>query len=122
MGIRKQLGVSKTAASEGPVYAVLTGDIVNSTGLAPEIEARLMEELQDTLQPYSFEFYRGDSFQVFMRDTLHSLLAALQCRILAISMGEEGQLSDVRISIGIGAVMEPVKLVGTARGEAFLLS
>jgi hypothetical protein len=107
------------------LHAVLTGDLVNSTQLKPATEKALLKELSRMLKPYLFEFYRGDSLQVYVKDPVQSLKIALLCRTLAISRtAGEGDLplSDIRISIGIGSVILPVKTPGTARGEAFLLS
>jgi hypothetical protein len=107
------------------IHAVITGDVVNSTGLGTEAEETLLQALQSALSPYLIEFYRGDSFQAFLEDPAVSLRAALLCRTIAISVtaGEEGPaVSDVRISIGLGPVTKPVRAPGMARGEAFLLS
>jgi hypothetical protein len=107
------------------IHAVITGDVVNSTGLGAEVEEMLLQALQLVLSPYLIEFYRGDSFQAFLEDPAVSLRVALLCRTLAISAtaGEEGPaISDIRISIGLGPVTQPVRAPGMARGEAFLLS
>src|SRR5580658_9123756 len=94
------------------IHAVITGDVVNSTGLGAEVEEMLLQALQLVLSPYLIEFYRGDSFQAFLEDPAVSLRVALLCRTLAISVtaGEEGPaVSDVRISIGLGPVTQPVR-------------
>ncbi len=106
------------------VQAVLTGDIVNSTRLKKVTEKKLLKILQNALAPYKFEFYRGDSFQVYVKKPEEALMIALLCRTAAISVSknEEINLSDVRISIGIGVVTMQVKTLGAAKGEAFLLS
>lgn len=106
-----------------PVRAVVTADIVNSTGLMPDMEKMLIDGLKGILKPYTFEFFRGDSFQVYLEEPVKALQVALQCRTLAISLEEVNDVpSDVRISIGLGPVVEPVKELGSAKGEAFLLS
>jgi hypothetical protein len=108
-----------------PKHAVLTGDIVNSTQLEPIVEKELVKELSKVLKPYQFEFYRGDSFQVYMKEPVKSFQVALLCRSVAVSMtGDMNDLSmsDVRISIGVGAVKTPVRTLATAKGEAFVLS
>lgn len=114
-----------------PVGSVLTGDIVNSTKLAPEQEKALIRGLRKVLgkffSEHIYEFYRGDSFQVYMKDPAGALRMALACRCLAIEVSgrsedEVSALSDVRISIGIGKVKAPVRSLGLAKGEAFLLS
>jgi hypothetical protein len=104
--------------------AVITGDIVNSTRLAAAKEKKLLRVLQQVLAPHQFEFYRGDSFQVYQMNAGGALKTALLCRTAAISIsqGEESASSDVRVSIGIGKAKVPVKTLSTAKGEAFILS
>jgi hypothetical protein len=106
-----------------PIHAVLTGDIVNSTKLERAIEKKLFKALQHILSPYPFEFYRGDSFQAYIKDPVISLHIALLCRTLAISMTrKQAAPSDVRVSLGIGQVLAPVRTLHSAKGEAFILS
>ena len=104
------------------MQAVLTGDIVNSTQLTPASERKLLRLLRQVLAPYLYEFYRGDSFQVYQPLATDALKTALLCRTLAISI-KTGQdvSSDIRISIGIGKAAR-VKALSTAKGEAFFLS
>ena len=106
------------------IQAVLTGDIVNSTKLKKAVEKKLLSLLYTTLSTYKFEFYRGDSFQVYVTKPEEALKIALLCRTAAISISknEEIDLSDVRMSIGIGIVKTPVKTLGAAKDEAFVLS
>ena len=87
-------------------------------------ESRLLKILNQLLEQYLFEFYRGDSFQVYIKDPKSALRIALLCRSAAIGIATQGEkiMSDVRISIGIGQVKSPVKSLSTAKGEAFLLS
>lgn len=106
------------------LHAVITGDVVNSTLLPAPDEQRLLKALEDILSPYIFEFYRGDSFQAYIEDPYQALDIALLCRTAAIGMGS-GELKappDLRMSIGIGTVSQPVEPLGLAKGEAFLLS
>lgn len=106
------------------IHAVLTGDIVNSTKLDVVLENELIQALKDILKPYKYEFYRGDSFQVYLKDALPSLRLALLCRTQAIgiSADKEEYRSDVRIGIGIGEVLTPIKNLAMAKGEAFVFS
>ena len=106
------------------IQAVLTGDIVNSTKLKKAVEKKLLSLLYSTLSSYKFEFYRGDSFQVYVTKPEEALKIALLCRTAAISISknEEINLSDIRMSIGIGVVKTPVKTLGAAKDEAFVLS
>jgi len=104
--------------------AILTGDIVNSTKLKAKTERKMLKAMGRLMEPYKFEFYRGDSFQVYVKDPEKSLRLALLCRTAAISISQTDDLtnSDVRISIGIGTTTQPVRTLGAAKGEAFLLS
>ncbi|HXB09949.1 MAG TPA: hypothetical protein VNW04_22650 [Puia sp.] len=115
--------------------AILTADIVNSTKLLPQQQERLVKALgfflADHIPVYKhkhqYEFYRGDSFQVYIKNPDEALRTALACRGLAIGITEEGDeetgvLSDIRISIGIGTIDGPITSLGIAKGEAFLLS
>lgn len=103
------------------IQAVLTGDIVNSTRLGPAAEKKLLRSLSGVLQAHRYEFYRGDSFQAYMKDAGGALKAALLCRAAAIGSGGAVP-ADVRISIGIGKTRPPGELLGSSGGEAFVLS
>ena len=104
--------------------AVLTADIVNSTALSKTAGTGLIRKLNESLAAYKFEFYRGDSFQVYMPQPARSLHVALLCRIIAMNIAPPGAaiISDVRISIGLGTVSSPVRQLRAAKGEAFILS
>ena len=104
--------------------AVITGDIVNSTQLGPAREKQLLNALKLLLKSYKSEFFRGDSFQIYIREAAASLRVALLCRTVAIQLSdiEKGIVSDVRISLGIGNVSTPVRVLASAKGEAFILS
>ena len=104
--------------------AVLTGDIVNSTLLEPSQERELLQTLRTLLAPYKAEFFRGDSFQAYLTKAKDALKLGLQCRTAAIALqADESTIkSDVKISIGIGNVEQPISELGTAKGEAFILS
>ncbi len=108
------------------IQAVLTGDIVNSTKLTAAKEAKLSSTLIDIFVDYDskFEFYRGDSFQAYVKNPVNALRLALLSRSAAIRLFKEDKLvlSDIRISIGIGKITTPVRSLKTAKGEAFILS
>ena len=103
------------------IQAVLTGDIVNSTRLGPAAEKKLLKVLHQVLSAHRYEFYRGDSFQAYLKNAEDALTVALLCRAAAISITAEAP-ADVRISIGMGKTKTPGHPLGTARGEAFVLS
>ena len=103
------------------MQAVLTGDIVNSTKLSLVKEKALVKLLQQVLKPYKYEFYRGDSFQVLIKEAGNSLRIALLCRAAAIGITENNK-ADVKVSIGLGEVEDRIKTLGSAKGEAFIIS
>ncbi len=103
------------------MQAVLTGDIVNSTKLSLVKEKALVKLLQQILKPYKYEFYRGDSFQVLIKEAGNSLRIALLCRAAAIGITENNK-ADVKVSIGLGEVEDRIKTLGSAKGEAFIIS
>lgn len=104
--------------------SVITGDIVNSTQLEASQEKKLLRLLQTIFSDHKHEFFRGDSFQAYVKDSTQSLRLALLCRTAAIGLLPEQSppVSDVRLSIGIGSVESPIRSLATAKGEAFLLS
>lgn len=106
------------------IQAVLTGDIVNSTQLPPAGEGKLTALISGLFSGHKFEFYRGDSFQAYLKHPVKALRLALLCRTAAISLSNEDKtvLPDVRVSIGIGKVEAPIRTLKTAKGEAFILS
>lgn len=106
------------------LQAVLTGDIVNSTKLTAAREAKLSNILVDLFSGHKFEFFRGDSFQAYLKKPGEALRLVLLCRTAARSLYKEDKivLADIRISIGIGSVITPVRALKTAKGEAFFLS
>ncbi|MBL7697906.1 MAG: hypothetical protein JNK79_07095 [Chitinophagaceae bacterium] len=106
------------------MHSVITGDIVNSTQLEPAQEKKLLKLIQQILADHKHEFFRGDSFQAYIKDATQALRIALLCRTAAIGLMPEQSpaISDVRVSIGVGTVEAPVRTLATAKGDAFLLS
>lgn len=105
--------------------AVLTGDIVNSTRLPARQEEKLVSVLGLFLKGHLHEFYRGDSFQAYIKKPEEALRLALACRAVALDITEKGEADisgDVRIGIGVGKIDKPVRKIGTAKGTAFVLS
>jgi hypothetical protein len=98
--------------------AVLTADIVDSTRLSAPAAKKLIRGLRQLLQGTVHEFYRGDSFQVFLPDATTALRLLMQCRVIAIATAG----TDVRISIGIGKAKKPAGKPGMAKDPAFVLS
>jgi len=104
--------------------AVITADIVNSSLLGKAGLNSLLKSLekQFTADGLKFGFYRGDSIHALC-DVAIALKTACILRTLAIMYSTDTDSRiDIRISIGIGNIDEPVSDLGTATGEAFVLS
>ena len=105
------------------LYAVLTGDIVNSTRLNRAQHKKLFNAVQKIFSHVKFEFYRGDSFQAYIKNAPEALKLALLCRTTAMSISKSEQIIfDVRAAVGLGSVIAPVRSLNTAKGEAFVFS
>lgn len=104
--------------------AVITADLVHSTLLSKPDEKKLLKALEEIFQHHKLEFYRGDSFQVYVKDAAEALRLTLRARAEALKMVPPSTetIFDVRASIGIGVVHSPVRSLKTASGEAFVLS
>ncbi len=70
------------------VQAVLTGDIVNSTKLSKARELKLTSCLTGLFIEFDskLEFYRGDSFQAYVKNPANALRLALLSRTAAIKL------------------------------------
>ena len=101
--------------------AVITADIVNSTRLSKSDHKKLMNSLLFILQEHKNEFFRGDSFQVYIKSPAEALSIVLQMRTAAMKLSSM-QATDIRASIGIGLVNVPVRSLKTASDEPFILS
>jgi hypothetical protein len=107
------------------IKAVITADIVNSSllGKGPLNALQRSIERVFNVNNILFGFYRGDSIYALCEANI-ALKTSCLLRTLAIQAskddGEKG--IDIRMAIGIGKVEEPIKDLGTAKGEAFILS
>ncbi|MDQ1089103.1 MULTISPECIES: SatD family protein [unclassified Siphonobacter] len=111
------------------VFAVLTGDIVDSTKLVIPERKVLMKNLdylftrleaKNELQlKIPFEVFRGDSFQGLLDTPAEALRVALLIRSYLKSDFYSGQNLDARIGIGIGTVAYKSPKLSESDGEAF---
>jgi predicted XRE-type DNA-binding protein len=102
------------------MITVLTGDIVHSSSYNnPAVWLdplkKLLHKTGDT--PKTWEFYRGDSFQVEV-DTTDSLKLALQIK----SIVKQVDGLDARIAIGIGQKSYQSSRISESTGSAFVRS
>jgi hypothetical protein len=102
-----------------PDAAIITGDIVNFTLLPAGMAKKMIAQMINVLHPYKAEFYRGDSFQAYIKDPAIALELVFRLRAVARSFQAS---CDIRASIGIGKVNTPVRTLRTANSPAFILS
>ncbi|MDY3853231.1 MAG: hypothetical protein SO013_10205 [Prevotella sp.] len=110
--------------------AVITGDIINSTSIALNQRAALLQCLETILNelrclsPLEYEIFRGDSFQI----VVEKAESALQIAIL-IRAGLRHNISqyshtiwDARLAVGVGDIDFVTNHIVTSDGEAFQYS
>ena len=114
------------------VYAVISGDIVGSSGLLDRtgsptktiierIGGRTIDNFRNVLLP-EIDVYRGDSWQMVCTDPARSLRAGLFFRAL-IKADREIKPVDTRLSLGFGRIdFLPDQGISAGDGEAFRLS
>jgi hypothetical protein len=104
--------------------AVITADIVHSTALDKKNRLRLFSRLNSLLSTHKHEFYRGDSFQVYLPEPQQALEIILQVRLAARRTENRSpeKAFDIRASLGIGRSDKPMRDLRTATGEVFILS
>lgn len=113
----------------GEVYAVLTGDIVSSSRINQQRGNRVLEEILSVEKNLKGRFpssihagvdvFRGDSWQLVVRNPVSALRIALYFRTQLRSAAG----MDSRVSIGYGTVdYLPAGEVSTGTGAAYTLS
>lgn len=102
------------------ITSVITGDIVQSR-LTPH--SAWLGKLKKVLSlegksPRNWEIYRGDSFQVEVRDPREAFLTAIRIKAAIKTVKN----LDVRMAIGIGDKKFSSKRVAESGGQAFIRS
>ncbi len=106
-----------------PIATIITADIVNSTLLEKKQRTELFKSIEKMVTPYRYDFYRGDSFQVFLKDNEAALELCLKLRLLGKKQNKNRKSDmDIRIAVGIGAVKSAVKDIRQATDAPFVLS
>lgn len=118
---------------EKKLYAVLTGDVAKSSGLAADDRRQLLPVLKDAFSKiesilgseiiaFPFEVFRGDSFQGVLQKPELALSAAVLIRAVLRSSFKSTLKNavDARIAIGIGSInLMPDSNSGEGDGEAY---
>lgn len=102
------------------MIGVITGDIINSQRTEPAIWLKALKEVLGNWgeTPKKWEIYRGDSFQLEIKNPADALEAALQIKAAVKSI----RGTDVRMAIGIGDKSHNAEKVTESNGSAFVYS
>ncbi|WP_246041005.1 transcriptional regulator [Flavivirga rizhaonensis] len=103
------------------ITSVITGDIIKSrTQVTPETWIKVLKDALSFLSTDKtyWEIYRGDSFQIEIKDVHSCFIAALYIKACIKSIHG----LDVRLAIGIGNKTYEGESVTESNGEAFIYS
>ncbi|MEO6819894.1 MAG: SatD family protein [Ginsengibacter sp.] len=102
------------------MVCVITGDIINSKHHDPIIWMKaLKRELNKAgISPMDWEIYRGDSFQLILKNPSDALLYAIAIKSALKSIKK----LDVRMAIGIGVATFSAEKIKESNGSAFVNS
>ncbi|MCX7550188.1 transcriptional regulator [Xanthomarina sp. F2636L] len=98
--------------------SVITGDIIKSRSVNnPELWLQTLKSALTTIEADKslWEIYRGDSFQIEIKDINKSFEAAIYLKASIKTIKE----LDVRLAIGIGSKTYSGKQITESQGEAF---
>jgi SatD family (SatD) len=98
------------------MIAIITGDIVNSRKLTSKLWMNGFKTLLTTFgkSPTDWEIYRGDEFQLEVKNPEEALQIALQIKAYFKTLK-----LDVRMSIGLGEKTYKAKKITESNGTAF---
>jgi len=102
------------------MLAVITGDIVNSSKVDPKIWLPVLKNVLNKIgsSPSEWEIYRGDSFQLLIRNPELALSHAIQIKASIKTI----KSLDVRMAIGIGEINHSSRNITQSNGSAFIHS
>jgi DNA-directed RNA polymerase specialized sigma subunit len=103
------------------MIGIITGDIINSRNTSSP--KQWLDVLKDALsnygsEPAAWEIYRGDSFQLEVKDPYEALKAAIYIKASMKTIKKV----DVRMAIGVGEKDYAAATVTESNGEAFVYS
>lgn len=116
------------------VYAVLTGDLVDSSGLSKKVKPKIQQLLKDLAKEFGqvhpdsmvgkLDLFRGDGWQLCLGKPELAIDATIFMRA-GVKAGSRvlGVTSDSRIGVGFGVVDKLIKVsISESTGPAFLHS
>lgn len=113
-------------------YAVLTGDLIGSSQIFPARRQELLAWLKKIARDFSalhegvqvgeLDVFRGDSWQICLRDPSLALWASVFLRV-GLKAHLSGENVDTRVGIGVGTVdILSESRISESNGEAFIRS
>jgi hypothetical protein len=98
------------------MIGIITGDIVNSRKLSSEIWIDDFKKLLNNFgkNPVEWDIYRGDEFQLEVKNPEDALIIALQIKSYFKTLK-----LDVRMSIGFGEMTYKAEKISESNGSAF---
>lgn len=98
------------------MIAIITGDIVNSRKLSSEIWMDGFKQLLNVFgkTPIEWEIYRGDEFQLEIKNPEEALIIALRIKAYFKTLK-----LDARMSIGFGEMTYKAEKISESNGTAF---
>src|SRR5688572_22151866 len=102
------------------VTSIITGDIINSRDTHPTIWLPTLKKAlaAEGKNQKTWEIYRGDSFQLEVKNPADTLLTAIRIKAKIKSIKN----IDVRMAIGIGEKEFPAEKITESTGKAFVNS
>jgi hypothetical protein len=100
--------------------SIITGDIINSKKVDPEAWLIVLKDELGKIgtSPSQWEIFRGDGFQVEVRDPLEALIIAIKIKTAIKTIKK----IDVRMAIGIGDKTHISDCITECNGTAFIYS
>ena len=100
--------------------SILTGDIINSRNVPSDEWLPLLKTALNSIgnSPKTWEIYRGDSFQIEIKNIEKAMLFAIKLKTLLKGIKN----LDVRIAIGIGTKNDNYNSITEGSGDAFINS
>lgn len=117
-----------------PLYAVITGDIKNSTRLPAADMARLPSVLKNIFNEFGktpepkgrlirYSIFRGDSFQLVLEpESALEAMLFIRAGLRAAYPGTVAKAVDCRLAAAIGPIQNLTENITESTGEAFTLS
>jgi len=118
--LRTRTGPNVIMAKKNSITSIITGDLVKSRNLSSSQWLPALKRILSTEgdSPKTWEIYRGDSFQIEVKDPTRAFLMAVRIKA---AMKRVKHL-DVRMAIGIGTKETSSGKITENNGEAFINS